>query len=332
MKIKKVLVTGGAGYVGAVLVPKLLHKGYEVSVFDWYLYQPEVFKRFRKKGKLKEIKGDLRDRRLVEKELKGMDAVIHLACISNDPSFELDSDLGKSINYDASKHLVDLARRAKVTRFIYASSSSVYGVKDEKDVHEGLALEPLTDYSKYKAEIEKYILEKASDDFICLILRPATVCGYSDRLRLDLTVNLLTLQALVNKKITVFGGSQKRPNIHIEDMTDLYVKSLEYKDDLIHKRIYNAGYENYTVGDIALMIKRVIGDNSIEIVFSPTNDLRSYHISSKKIYRELGFKPIHSVEEAIRDLVDAYKKGLIPDPFTKEHYFNVKMMKKRKIK
>ncbi len=326
--IKRVLVTGGAGYVGAVLVPKLLKKGYEVKVIDWYLYNPTVFKKHRK---LREIKGDIRDKRLLQRELKGIDAVIHLACISNDPSFELDPNLGKSINYDATVLLTDLAKNAGVKRFIYASSSSVYGIKKEKEVHEELSLEPLTDYSKYKAMSEEYTLKKGNHDFIVLVLRPATVCGYSKRLRLDLTVNMLSMQALVNKKITVFGGSQKRPNIHIEDMTGLYIKTLEYDDKKIAGKIFNAGYENYTLKEIALMIKKVIGDSGIKIIFTRTHDLRSYHISSKKIYKELGFKPKHTVEEAIMDLKRAYEKGQIPNPMESIQYYNVKMMKNRKI-
>lgn len=326
--IKRVLVTGGAGYVGAVLVPKLLKKGYEVKVIDWYLYNPTVFKKHRK---LREIKGDIRDKRLLQRELKGMDVVIHLACISNDPSFELDPNLGKSINYDATVLLTDLAKNAGVKRFIYASSSSVYGIKKEKEVHEELSLEPLTDYSKYKAMSEEYTLKKGNHDFIVLVLRPATVCGYSKRLRLDLTVNMLSMQALVNKKITVFGGSQKRPNIHIEDMTGLYIKTLEYDDKKIAGKIFNAGYENYTLKEIALMIKKVIGDSGIKIIFTRTHDLRSYHISSKKIYKELGFKPKHTVEEAIMDLKRAYEKGQIPNPMESIQYYNVKMMKNRKI-
>lgn len=329
--IKKVLVTGGAGYVGAVLIPKLLDKGYDVTVLDWYLYQPKLFSEHKKKKNLKEVKGDIRDKKLLKKELKDIDAVIHLACISNDPSFELNPLLGKSINYDATLLLTDIAKQSGVKRFIYASSSSVYGVKEEEDVHEGLSLDPLTDYSKFKAMSEQYILGASNKDFTVLILRPATVCGYSNRLRLDLTVNMLTLQALVNKKITVFGGSQKRPNIHIEDMTDLYVQSLEYSDSLISQKIFNAGYENYSVEKIAKMIYTVVGDNEVDIIYSPTNDLRSYHISSKKIASELGFQPTHSVENAISDLINAYKKGDIKNPLDNIAYYNVKMMKSKHI-
>lgn len=323
MTIKTVLVTGGAGYVGAALVPKLLKHGFTVKVIDWYIYGSKVIP---KQPKLLQIKGDVRDAQLLKKELKGMDAVIHLACISNDPSFELDPSLGRSVNYDATVQLADLAKEAGVKRFVYASSSSVYGVRQEKEVTEDLPLEPLTDYSKYKAICEKYILNAQTDKFIVLILRPATVCGYSSRMRLDLTVNILTINALVNKKITVFGGSQKRPNIHIDDMTDLYVQTLKYPDSKIAGKIYNAGYDNYTVMEIARMVKRVAGGKEIEIEVKPTNDLRSYHISSEKIKKELGFVPKHTVEEAILDLKRAYETGKIPNPMEDERYYNIRKM------
>src|SRR3989338_5841112 len=325
--IKTILVTGGAGYVGAVLISKLLKNNYTVKVLDWYLYDPHVFDSFKKDRKIIEIKGDIRNKKLVQKSLKGTDAVIHLACVSNDPSFELNPHFGKSVNYDATIQLINLAREARVKRFIYASTSSVYGVKKEKEFTEDLILEPLTDYSKYKALCEPYLISKGSDSFTVFIIRPATICGYSPRMRLDLTVNMLTIQSLVNKKITVFGGSQKRPNIHIEDMTDLYINSLSYPKAKIHKKIYNAGYENKTVREIAEMVKKITNDEKVKIVYLPSNDLRSYHISAKKIAKELGFKPKHSVEEAIRDIKKAYIKGLIPRPFSNPNYWNVKKMK-----
>jgi nucleoside-diphosphate-sugar epimerase len=322
LKFRNVLVTGGAGYVGAVLVPKLLDQGYHVTVLDWFLYgeNPDH-------ANLTKIKGDLRDHKTVAKTLQNIDAVIHLACISNDPSFELNPELSRTINFDATKNLVDAAISSGVKRFIFASSSSVYGVKQELKVTEDLPLEPLTDYSKYKALSEKYILTKQSPDFTVLILRPATVCGYSPRMRLDLTVNILTIQALVNKKITVYGGSQARPNIHISDMTDLYVRTLEYPDGKIQGKIYNAGYENYTVLEIANMVKQELHDREISISIEPTNDLRSYRIDSGKIRRELGFTPQYTVSSAIGDIARAYKQGLLPNPTDNPVYYNIRTMK-----
>ncbi len=329
-KINSVLVTGGAGYVGAVLVPKLLKSGYRVKVVDLYIYGEDVLKDARCEN-LVEIKGDIRDGNLMKKALGGVDAVIHLACISNDPSYELNPALGKSINYNAFVQLVELSKKSEIKRFIFASTSSVYGIKKEKNVTEDLPLEPLTDYSKYKAKCEDVLFREVRDDFVAGILRPATVCGYSPRQRLDLTVNILTNHAVNRGEITVFGGSQLRPNIHIEDMTDLYVKMLEYPDEKIHRKIFNAGYENYSVKEIAEMVKEVI-DKNLPIKIVPTNDNRSYHISSEKIKRELGFAPSHTVEEAILDLKNAFEAGKLPNPLEDSRYYNVKRMKELDLK
>lgn len=322
--IQNVLVTGGAGYVGAVLVPKLVKAGYRVTVLDLYLYGADVLKSAQGPN-LREVRGDLRDAKLLAETLKGQDAVIHLACISNDPSYELNPDLGKSINYDAFLKLVPLSKDAGVRRFIYASSSSVYGIKDEPNVTEDLALEPLTDYSKYKALCEDVLLPYGSKDFCTLVLRPATVCGWSPRLRLDLSVNILTNHAVHNRVIKVFGGSQKRPNLHIEDMTDLYVKTLEYPDALINGKVFNAGWENFSIRQIAEMVRNVVGED-VRIETTPTDDLRSYHISSEKIRRELGFVPTYTIEDAVRDLKRAFDARLVPDALTDRRYYNIKLM------
>lgn len=319
--IKQVLITGGAGYVGAVLVPKLLDKGYQVKVLDLYLHGEDVLDTVKDNPNLEQIKGDIRNRALLEKLIPGIDALIHLGCISNDPSFELDPQLGKSINYDAFFGLVEVSKHCGVKRFIYASSSSVYGIKGEEEVTEDLPLEPLTDYSKYKALCEEVLLREQSPDFTVLIIRPATICGYSPRLRLDVTVNILTYLALTTGRITVFGGQQKRPNIHIEDMTDLYVRLLELPDEMIAGKIFNVGYKNYRVLEIAEMVQKVVGKDRVEITITPTNDNRSYHIYSEKIGRELGFVPKHTIEDAIKDLCDAFKAGKIPNP-TDLRYYN----------
>src|SRR2546423_1496544 len=329
--IREVLVTGGAGYVGAVLVPKLLDHGYRVKVLDLYLYGDHVLDAVKENPLLEQVKGDIRDRSLLEERLNGTDAVIHLACISNDPSFELDPALGRSINYDAFVTLVDVAKNRGVSRFIYASSSSVYGIKEEENVTEDLPLQPLTDYSKYKALCEEVLLKERAPGFVTLILRPATVCGYSPRLRLDLSVNILTNQAVNNKKVTVFGGEQKRPNIHIEDVTDLYVEALEWPDEAIDGKTFNAGYENHKVIEIAEMVRRVVGQD-VNIIATPTDDHRSYHISSEKIRQELGFVPKHTIEDAIRDLTKAFQRGLIPDPMTNHRYYNIRTMQALNLK
>lgn len=331
IKVREVLVTGGAGYVGSVLVPKLLAVGHRVKVLDLYIYGDEVLDRVKDNANLVQIRGDIRDRELLEREVAGCDTVIHLACISNDPSFELDPELGKSINYDAFLDLVDISARAGVRNFIYASSSSVYGVKEEAEVTEDLSLEPLTDYSKYKAMCEEALVAAATDDFIVTVIRPSTVCGYSPRLRLDLTVNILTNHAINKGEITVFGGEQMRPNLHIEDMADLYVYLLELPKEKIHKKIWNAGYENYKVREIAEMVRKVI-DQSISIKTVPTDDIRSYQVSSRKIAADIGFVPKHSIEEAIRNLKNSFDEGRVPDPLTNPRYYNIKMMQSLNLK
>ena len=328
---RHVLVTGGAGYVGAVLVPKLLAHGYRVTVVDLYIFGEAALASVSGHPELRQVKGDIRDRALLERELTGVDAVIHLACISNDPSFELNPALGKSINYDAFLPLVDISKDRGVRRFIYASSSSVYGIKEEEDVTEGLPLTPLTDYSKYKALCEEVLLRAQAPGFTTLILRPATVCGDSPRLRLDLTVNILTNLAVNRGRITVFGGAQKRPNIHIEDVTDLYVQALEWDDARIAGETFNAGYENHTVAALAEMVREVVGREQVSIETTPTNDHRSYHISSEKIKRALGFEPRRTVEDAVRDLTQAFRAGRIPDSMDDPRYYNIKTMLAAKL-
>jgi nucleoside-diphosphate-sugar epimerase len=330
--IRKVLVTGGAGYVGSVLVPKLIDAGYHVKVLDLYIYGAHTLTAAKNHPRLEQIKGDLRDAALLKRVVPGCDAVIHLACISNDPSFELDPALGKSINYDAFTPLVEISRDSGVQRFIYASSSSVYGVKAAENVTENLPLEPLTDYSKYKALCEEILRRCQSPGFTTVILRPATVCGYSPRLRLDLTVNILTNHAINRGVITVFGGDQKRPNIHIEDLTDLYVDLLSRSEAEVAGQVWNVGYENHRVREIAEIVRDVVGRKQVKIVTTPSNDHRSYHISSEKIRRDLGFVPKRSIEDAVLDLCGAFDAGLISNPMDDARYYNVKMMQAIRMK
>jgi nucleoside-diphosphate-sugar epimerase len=325
MALKSVLVTGGAGYVGSALVPVLLQAGYNVKVLDLYLYGEDVLAAVRGNPNLEEIKGDIRDRGLLEKVVLGCDSVIHLACISNDPSFELDPELGKSINYDAFVDLVKVARDGGVKRFVYASSSSVYGIKEEADVTEDLSLKPLTDYSKYKALCEEVLLRERAPGFTVLVLRPSTVCGYSPRVRLDLTVNILTNHAINNGVIKVFGGEQMRPNIHMDDMVHVYQEALQWPAAAIDGKIYNVGYQNYKVRDIADMVREVIG-SQVRIETVPTDDHRSYHVSSERIRRELGFVATRSVEDAARDLQKAFSENRIPDPMADDRYYNIQRM------
>jgi nucleoside-diphosphate-sugar epimerase len=326
-----VLVTGGAGYVGSALVPKLLDAGHKVTVLDLYLYGDNVLAEVRGNPNLREVKGDLRDAKTVADALTGCTAVIHLACISNDPSYDLDPDLGKSINFDAFRPLVRASKDAGVKRFIYASSSSVYGIKDDPEVTEELPLEPLTDYSKFKALCEKVLEEEREPGFVTCTVRPSTVCGYAPRQRLDVIVNILTNHAVNRGRIRVFGGSQKRPNIHIADMVDLYLFLLQQPDDKIDGGIYNAGYENHTLMELAEIVKKVVG-GELPIDVEPTDDLRSYHVSSEKMRRELGFEPTHSIEDAVRGMVDAFRAGKLPNSMEDPRYFNINLMKDVSLK
>jgi nucleoside-diphosphate-sugar epimerase len=326
-----VMVTGGAGYVGSVLVPKLLTAGHKVTVLDLFMYGDSVFDAVRGNPNLRLVKGDIRDAAAVNEALRGNDAVIHLACISNDPSFELDTALGKSINYDCFRPLVRASKKAGIKRFIYASSSSVYGVKSEAEVTEELSCEPLTDYSKFKAMCEIDLADEASSGFVTCTVRPATVCGYAPRQRLDVVVNILTNLAVNTGRIRVFGGSQRRPNLHIDDMADAYLFLLQQDGRKIDCKTYNIGYENHSLLKIADIVKSVVGDN-IDVVVEPTDDLRSYHVSSEKIRRELGFTPKHTIEQAVSGLVDAFKDGRLPDSLNDPRYFNIKMMQNFSLK
>ena len=321
----KVLVVGGAGYVGSRLVPLLLAQGYMVNVLDLYIYGKNVFSGHSKNPNFKEFIGDIRNPEVVKKALRGCNVIIHLACISNDPSFELDPDLGKSVNYESFQPLVRAAKDAGVERFIYASSSSVYGVRSEPNVHEGLELKPITDYSKYKAMCEEVLLGEREPGFSTLVLRPATVCGYAPRLRLDLTVNILTSHAFHNGVMTVFGGEQLRPNINIKDIVNLYISVIEAPDDKVDGQVFNVGYENYSVMEIAEIVREAT-DTNARIEITKTDDLRSYHISSEKIKSTLGFQPGHDISDAVLSLIDVFEKKLAPQVMTNPLFYNVKRM------
>lgn len=327
-KEKKILITGGAGYVGSALSDYLVRMGHEVSVYDLFLYGKNVFE---EKKKIKLIVGDIRNEKLFKKKVKGFDVVIHLACISNDPSFELDPKLGKSINYNAFRPIVKACKNSGVKRFIYASSSSVYGIKSEKNVNENMKLKPLTEYSKYKAMCETILNDYNNTNFETVVIRPATVCGYSRRQRLDVIVNILTNHAFHNRAITIFGGNQLRPNIHIKDMIEAYKVLVEADTNKINGQIFNAGWENKSVNEIAKTVKKIIG-NDVKIIRTGTNDNRSYHISSQKIKDILNFKAKFTIVDAVRDLKNAFENKKLTNSIENDLYFNIKRMSKLKIK
>ncbi len=321
LKKKKILIIGGAGYVGSRLSSYLALLNYDVTVLDLFIYGEQVFST----KEIKKIKGDIRDKKIINQSLQNQDIVIHLACISNDPSFDLDPNIGKSINFSSFLPILDECRINNIEKFIYASSSSVYGIKNEKNVHEDIELDPLTDYSRFKAECERALLSHDSD-FCKVIVRPATVCGYSKRQRLDLVVNILTNFGFHKNEILVMGGKQLRPNLHINDMIDVYKLLIEADNNKINKQIYNAGYENLSVTSIANLVKDIIG-NSVSIKYEKTDDNRSYHISSEKIQDELNFTHKYKIADAIEDLVKAFSKNEFNDPLNNEIYYNVRKMK-----
>jgi nucleoside-diphosphate-sugar epimerase len=307
----KVFVTGACGYKGSVLVPKLLQRGHSVRAFDLMWFGNELLPH----PALEVVKGDVRDSAQID--LDGIDAIIHLSSVANDPCGDLDPKLTWEISCLATMQLADLAKRKGIKRFIYASSGSVYGVKEEAQVTEDLELLPISEYNKTKMCAERILLSY-KDDMVVQIVRPATVCGYSPRMRLDVSVNMLTMQALRNGKITVFGGDQTRPNIHMDDITDVYLFLLDHPE---HTGIFNAGFENITILDIAKMVARHV---PAEIVVTPSNDPRSYRVNSDRLL-STGFKPRKTVEDAIKELVGMYRQGVLKD---QERWYNLKWMQR----
>ena len=330
-KFNNVLVTGGAGYCGSVLVPQMLDLGYNVTVYDIQYYGCDFLQL--ENPNLTIVKGDIRDIEHLEPLMTDVDAVLHLACISNDASFELDEKLSTTVNLDAFEPIVIAAKKAGVKRFIFASSSSVYGISEKPDVKEDHPLVPLTLYNKYKGMCEPILFKHTDKNFVGVVYRPATVCGYGPRQRLDVSVNILTNLAVNKGNITVFCGSQLRPNLHIQDYADLCKTLLEAPDEIIANEIFNCGYENMSIMKIAETVKQVVAEefpdkDEISLEVSPSDDLRSYHINSDKVTNVLGFKPQFSVEDAIRDLCQAFKDGKLPNSFDDDNYFNVRTMKK----
>ncbi len=324
LQFKNIFITGGTGYVGSELVPRLLEKGYSVKVYDLNIYGDTLADH----TNLTKVMGDIRNKTKLAKEAKGAEAFIHLACISNDPSFDLDERLGRSINFEAFAGVLEAALEGGSRRFLLASSTSQYGIKplDEKVTEETKA-EPITDYGKYKLKCEEKMKEHDLKDMEYTFIRPATLCGYASRLRLDLSVNILTMHALARKKITVFGGAQLRPALNIQDMARFYEFLLEAPSEKVNKEAFNICDSNLSISEYADLVKKTLGDNSISIETTQSNDNRSYHVDASKVRKKLGFSLEHSIEEAILSIKEAHGQGKIKDGLNNPVYHNVKQMK-----
>ena len=328
----KLLITGGSGYVGTRLTNYLLQKYSDLSIFNYDIsffgddHLPIENKQYHY------LKEDIRYPEKFEKAIKdnNIDTVIHLACISNDPTFELNSKISKIINFDCFDNLVTISKKNKVKKFIYASTSSVYGVSESPRVDENHELVPLTDYNKYKALCEPILKKYLDDEFQGLIIRPATVCGFSEKMRFDLTVNILTNFAYNKQIINIFGGQQYRPNIHIDDMCRLYEQIIFSDIKKYNGEIFNAGFQNLKVADIAVMVKKIVEQHinkNVDLNFTESNDKRSYRVTSDKITNLLGFEMKKNVEDAINDICIGFKNGSIKNSFD-EKFLNIKVLQK----
>jgi len=327
-----VLVTGGAGYIGSRLVPKLLASGYRVRVLDAGYFTSDLHA-WLAHSHLEFIKGDIRDRSTVERALLGVDTVVHLAAVANDPSFGCAPQLSRSINFDCLPHLMDSAKRSGCRRFIYASSASVYGINDKPSVDESQPCVPITDYNRYKAEGEEILFGLADPSFETVAVRAATVCGWSPRQRLDLTVNILTASALTRGEISVFGGGQYRPNIHINDLTRLYAMLVQRGSlGRLCGRAVNAGCDNRTVTEIAIEVKEVVDRYfgiSIPIKTVSSDDVRSYRLDSALVQRELGFEFAYTIRDAVLEICEQFQSGWFSgsaDILTDQRYHNLRNM------
>ena len=329
--MKKILITGGSGYVGTRLINKLLKEtdltivNYDISLFG--------DKHLPLNPKFIYCKEDITDPKKFKEAISqnNIDTVLHLACISNDPTYELNSELSKKINYECFEDLVKISKEHNVKKFIYASTCSVYGISDSPNVIETNELRPITDYNKFKALCEPILQKYLDDDFVGIIIRPATVCGFSEKMRFDLTVNILTNYAYNKGFIRVFGGKQSRPNLHIDDMCDLYKILILNDMKKLNGEIFNVGTENLKIIEVAEKVKSVmeskLNKKDIEIRVEESADIRSYMINSDKIKNLLGFEFKKTVVDAIEDLCEAFEKGIIKDSFSDE-WSNIKVLTK----
>jgi nucleoside-diphosphate-sugar epimerase len=303
--LNKILVTGGGGYLGTVLVPLLLKKGHSVRVLDSFYFGN--FLPYNQE-KLHIVKGDIRNEKTLTECLKDVECVIHLACLSNDPSSDIDPEFTKEINYISSVNLIKLSHELGVKRFIYASSSSVYGIKHEDEITEDLPVEPVSLYSELKVRVEDFLLGLKDENFTATAVRSATICGYSPRMRLDLLVNILTVSALANSEIIIDGGEQIRANIHIQDISNFYLGLVSASQSLVRNQIFNINDTNASVIDMAKKVQSII---DCKIEYSHKVDPRSYRLNDNKARKILKFKNEYSINQAILDIRKSFHEGRI---------------------
>lgn len=303
---KRVLICGGGGFIGTVLTKRLLSIGHEVRVLDTFWFGDFIAAQER----LTKVRGDMRDGPLVDRLLDGVETVIQLACLSNDPTSDLDPDLTRTINYDACADIIRRAKARGVRRFIYASSASVYGVRDNAAITEDMDLAPITLYSKYKAEIERVLFDAAADDFTTVAVRNSTVCGFSPRMRLDLILSIFVMAAMKSGVIKIEGGTQLRPLIHMEDLVDLYVLLLDAQDGAIQKQAFNISSDNFRVDAVARMVQAKL---PCRLEFASFTDPRSYHVNTNKAQRVLGYTAKRSIGSAIDEIKEAFERGRIQE-------------------
>jgi nucleoside-diphosphate-sugar epimerase len=328
--MKRILITGGAGYIGSILTSKLLKLGLEVIVLDTFFYTDIGLSTLRDHSLLRVVKGDIRDLSALKTSLRGVNCIIHLAALANDPSAELDPKLTRQINLDSYPALLDEAVAAGVERFINLSSIAVYGINYNDDVTEDDPVNPLTEYARCKALSEAIVKEYNTRKLTTVSLRCGTVCGWSPRMRFDLCTNMLSAYAISNKKLAVWGGDQKRPHIHLADVTDFIIKLVSVSGEKIAGRLFNAAGYNTTVQEIAEIIKDVM-NGELELTTAPArNDERSYHVNSDRIVDELGFKMTKTIRDAVVEIVSAYENGLWIEPAA-PLYHNVKRMSSMRV-
>ena len=326
-----ILVTGGGGYVGSVLVPELLCKGHNVSVIDIMFFNNQSLDQNISNPRFSLLKGDIRDNDLLNSSTKGIDVLIHLAAMSNDPTADLNPEITKNINLNAVESLVKISKNNGIKRFINASSSSMYGIKDRTPATEESECNPISLYAKYKLESEKFVDAASSGNFVTVNIRPATICGFSPRQRFDLSVNALTYSALKKGQITVHGGQQWRPNVTIKDLTRLYCRLVDIDQRLINGETFNCGFENLCMQDIALKVKSVLDQYmQTKIIIEPIYDKRDFLLDSSKLINTLNFKPRYSISDAVEDLYNAYiRKEFYHD---EDDYYNLKKLNRENFK